>query len=178
MLLPKRIWKDIKDYEGIYQVSNDGKVKSLERINSNNCWVKEKILKQTIDPKGYQRVMLSKNGKKENARVHRLVAEEFIPNPNNYPQINHKDENKTNNHVSNLEWCNEKYNINYGTGKERRSRKVICITTGKVYNSIKEATEFHNISDKSGITKACQGKRNTCYGLKWMYYDEYLQNTK
>lgn len=117
MLLPKRIWKDIPGFEGLYQVSNDGKVRSL----NYNRTGKKQILKQSMDRGGYKMVQLWKNNKKETCKVHRLVAQTFIPNPNNWPQVNHKDENKSNNHISNLEWCTQEYNSNYGTRNERIS---------------------------------------------------------
>ena len=113
------IWKDKKNYEGHYQVSNFGRVKSIK-------FGKEKILKQSIRH-GYYCVVLSKNGILKNYFVHRLVAEAFIDNPDNLPQVNHKDECKTNNIVSNLEWCDRKYNINYGTRTEKCSKKCINI---------------------------------------------------
>ena len=102
-------WRDIRSYEGLYQVSNLGNVKSFNnRIKNKNPM----ILKQTIDRKnGYLTVSLSKNGKKKIHRVHKLVASIFIDNPNNYPVINHKDGNKLNNCVDNLEWCTYKQNI-------------------------------------------------------------------
>ena len=105
----KEVWKDIKDYEGLYQVSNLGRIKSLSRFHytgwgKNKGYIKkEKILKPRYDKKGYQMVVLYKNGIGKNFKVHRLVAEAFIPNPNNLPQINHKDEIKRNNIFTNLE---------------------------------------------------------------------------
>ena len=111
-------WKDIKNYEGLYQISNFGNVKSLKKKagHSTRC---EKILKTHLDKDGYVYVTLCKNNKTHLATIHRLIAEAFIPNPDNLPQINHKDEDKTNNNIDNLEWCTCKYNINYGTRTER-----------------------------------------------------------
>ena len=102
----KELWKDIKNYEGIYQISNLGRVKSLH----NN---KERLLKLHRKPDGYIQVVLCKNYKIVSRLTHRLVAEAFIPNPDNLPEVNHKDEDKTNNCVDNLEWCNSSYNKNY-----------------------------------------------------------------
>lgn len=120
------VWKDIEGYEGLYQVSNLGRVKSLERIISDGRHRKERILKPYDDGNGYLRVELQSKPFK----LHRLVAQAFIPNPDNLPFVNHKDENPKNNRVflnddgsvdeSNLEWCDNKYNINYGTTQERR----------------------------------------------------------
>lgn len=122
----KEYWKDIKDYEGLYQISNLGRVKSLSRyVYTSNpkfkgyrC-TKEKILKSGKTKKGYLIVVLRKNNKSKSMYVHRLVATAFIYNPNNLPEVNHKDENPLNNNVTNLEWCTHKYNGNYGTIKDR-----------------------------------------------------------
>ena len=120
MLLPKRIWRDIPGYEGKYQVSNTGQVRSL---NYNHTG-KTKILKQGTTIHGYKQVILYKDGKHKRYSVHRLVAQAFIPNPNNLPQVNHKDENKTNNVAWNLEWMSHKDNCNYGTRNKRRSEAM------------------------------------------------------
>ena len=119
----KEIWKNIKGYEGLYQVSNLGRVKSLERKDNLGRKVNEKILKNRNATHGYIAVILSKDSNKKTYRVHRLVAEAFIPNPNKYLEVNHKDENKSNNRIDNLEWCDRKYNCNYGTFKERHSKR-------------------------------------------------------
>lgn len=183
-------WKDIKYYEGKYQVSNLGRVKSL----GNNKSKKEKILKPGKNKFGYLYVILSKEGIHKNFQLHRLVAQAFIENPNNYPIINHKDENKLNNKVDNLEWCTQKYNINYGTRTQRfsesskgisrnkgsrhpRARKVKCITTGKKFNCIKEAAEYYEIQVQD-ISSCCRSKLKsagkhpvTGEKLKWKYID-------
>lgn len=109
------IYKDIEGYEGLYQISNLGNVKSLV---DNNGVAREKILKPAIS-NGYKIVMLYRNKTRKTYTVHRLVAQAFLENPNNLPMINHKDECKTNNVVTNIEWCNAKYNSNYGTRNER-----------------------------------------------------------
>lgn len=114
----EEVWKDVEGYEGLYQVSNLGRVKSLTHyITKENCKpreVKGKILTPFFDrPKGYLSVSLSKNNKIKLQRIHRLVAQAFIPNPDNLIQINHKDGNKTNNNVENLEWCSCKDNIRH-----------------------------------------------------------------
>lgn len=115
----EEIWKDILGYEGFYQVSSFGRVRSLDRYDSRNYFRKGRILKLSADRKGYLRVGLHSNGKEKFYSVHRLVAEAFIHNPDNLPEVNHIDEDKTNNRVENLEFCDSKYNNNYGTRKDR-----------------------------------------------------------
>lgn len=118
------IWKPIEGYEGLYEISTWGRVKSLERnvMTAVGTLYKrpERILKPSLS-RGYPVVTLSHDMVQKTFLVHRLVAMAFIPNPHGYPMINHKDEDKTNNYVENLEWCDAKYNVNYGTANERRS---------------------------------------------------------
>lgn len=119
-------WRDIKGYEGLYQVSNLGRVRSLDRkfIKSNGRMHsrKGKVLAPNTNPKGYFFVNISDiNHKITPTRIHRLVAEAFIPNPNNLPQVNHIDEDKSNNSITNLEWCTNRYNTMYGTRNLRLS---------------------------------------------------------
>lgn len=170
------IWKDIKNYKGKYQISNMGRIKSIEhtiiRKNGNKLLIKEKILKQSIN-KGYYHITLQ--GKC--FRVNRLVAETFIPNPNNLPCVNHKDENKLNNNVENLEWCTVAYNNTYGT----RIQKVISKTSKKIlqydlkgnfikeYKSISNAAKDNKIKSLSNITMCCQGKWKQAGGYIWKY---------
>lgn len=169
----EKIWKDIPGYEDSYQVSNLGRVRSKDRVIKRNgaydLPLKGKILGQ------YQykcnsnlsrlRVNLCKNGKNRVFSVHRLVAIAFVPNPNNLPQVNHKDENPLNNCADNLEWCDNKYNHNYGTRNIRQAQKLykrvrsydlhgnfLC-----EFESIKQAAAFYSL-DPSGITKVCKGK--------------------
>ena len=123
------IWKDIEGYEGLYQVSNLGRVKSLKASKIKS----ERIRKSYQQSSGYISIVLCKNGKVTNHKIHRLVANAFIDNPDNLPEINHKDEDKTNNCVDNLEWCDSSYNKNYGTRTEKfirsRGTPVKCIET-------------------------------------------------
>jgi hypothetical protein len=121
MLENKEIWKDCKGYEGKYQVSSMGRVWSIKR---------QSVLKGSADKDGYIRVQLTaKNGKTKTEKVHRLVAIAFLDNPDNLPQVNHKDENKQNNCITNLEWCDCSYNIIYSKGKA-----VVCLELDKVYS--------------------------------------------
>lgn len=120
MLLPKQIWKDISGYEGKYQVSNTGKIRSLNYLHTG----KTKVLKSNTNKDGYRTITLKNNHKCKTYFIHRLVAQAFITNPLNLPQVNHKDEDKTNNTVWNLEWCTPEYNSNYGTRNERISNSL------------------------------------------------------
>ena len=160
------VWKSIPGYEGLYEVNNHGQVKSLYYRGN----FESKILKPGKDRGGYLYVNLHKNGKAKNYRIHRLVAEAFLSNPENLPCINHKDENKENNCLSNLEWCSYEYNINYGTRNERASKKVMCIETNEVFKSICEAERVTGVSG-GNISACCNGKRNTAGEYHWQYVD-------
>ena len=118
------IWKDVIGYEGLYQVSNLGRVKRIKHT-TKKLFFSERIVNQYVNMNGYMMAPLSKDGKDKHKAVHRLVAQAFIPNPDNLPFVNHKDENPLNNHIDNLEWCTVKYNSNYGNSKTRmiESRK-------------------------------------------------------
>lgn len=130
-------WKDVENYVGYYQISNNGRIRSLDRVSINKDGIKRilkgKIMNPAIGPHGYYTICLRKKGLRETARIHRLVAVEFIENPNNLPIINHKNEIKTDNRVENLEWASYAYNVNYGTSLERmkRTRKENGIGVGK-----------------------------------------------
>lgn len=127
----EEIWKDIKGYEGLYQISNSGKVKSFRRSSKYGS-PDEMILKPQLINSGYEVVTLYSHTRRSKFQIHRLVAETFIPNPYNFPCVNHKDENKLNNCVDNLEWCTYQYNNNYGTAKirsvEKRARPIRQMT--------------------------------------------------
>lgn len=165
-----QIWKDIKDYEGLYQISNDGQVKSL---------IKNKILKPYIHKDGYLVVRLYLNKQQKHFFVHRLVAQAFIPNINNLPIINHLDCNPQNNNVENLEWCTQSQNVQYAYFKNRvnksllnkhRERKIVAIKDNKevVYNSITEACKELKIN-KSSICDVCKGKYKSTHGYVFKY---------
>ena len=169
---------------GLYQVSNLGKVKSLNRTSTHSkgyiAHYKEKILKQSFERNGYVRVGLSKYGKTKLYYIHVLVAEAFINNPDNLPEVNHIDEDKTNNCVDNLEWCNHKYNSIHGTranriskantNNKKVSKQVLCIETGVIYPSAHEAGRQMNL-DFSEIARVCRGYRNrkTAGGYHWKF---------
>lgn len=176
------MWKDIKNFEGLYQVSDHGDIKSIERTKTNNAGaqrVEERILKQRRDKDGYLAVCLSKEGKHYGRRVNRLVAEAFIPNPECLPVVNHKDENKQNNEADNLEWCTVRYNTCYGDGLRKmaakQGRPVIQVLNG---NIIGEYYSTGNASKETGIPqgniyKACAGERRIAGGYEWRFKDEY-----
>ena len=133
----QEIWKDIEGYEGCYQVSNLGRVKSLDRNvkgNKSNYIRTGKILSPKTHRNGYLVVGLCTDRKIKMYYIHRLVAQAFLPNLDRLPQVNHKDENKTNNNVENLEWCSAEYNTNYGTANDRRCE------------SLKKRNNYYNIS--------------------------------
>ena len=169
----EEIWKDIEGYEGLYQVSNLGNVKSLNYRQTK----REKILKSVNDKDGYLFVSLCKNSVIKHYSIHRLVADVFIDNPNNYPQVNHKDENKTNNNVDNLEWCSPKYNTNYGTTINRRSEKhkkaIYCLETDKIYKSLTECAKELNLSIVN-ISHVLNGQQKQAKGLTFFYANQIL----
>jgi hypothetical protein len=175
------VWKAVPGYEGKYEVSDQGRVRSLDRIvEAKNqtgkvyyCHYKGRILKVYNNSSGYFALCMA--GKM--FLLHRLVAKVFIPNSNNLPEVNHKDENKHNNRVDNLEWCTRRYNANYGTGKVRCGQMswVPVIATDKDGNeyrfeSMTEAAEKTGAGFRN-ISMCCQGAkgRPTAGGYKWRY---------
>lgn len=190
----EEVFKPIEGFED-YEISNHGNVKSLKS---------GVIMKSRLTANGYLILNLSKNGNHYRFLVHRLVAIAFIPNPNNLPCVNHKDENKLNNHVDNLEWCDYKYNINYGTAIERRSEKrrgkklseetkeklsslfrnrldmskqVVAINEeGEIVMEFASTQESgRNGFDPSSVSKCCNGKLKTHGGYHWYYKEEWLK---
>lgn len=169
------VWRDIEGYNGKYIVSNLGNVRSVAYRTQH------KLLTKIISYKGYLRVRLPDGLK----YIHRLVAQAFIENPDNLPQINHKNENKTDNRVSNLEWCSSLYNIRYGTGIERRSYKRTLLRNGTSsipiiqfdlqgnyiaeYPSAREAARQLSLKSSSNITKCCKNQRESACNFKWKY---------
>ena len=188
--MQEEIWKDIKGYEGYYQVSNYGRVKSLDRIissSTSNTFYKKGQLIKLRNKKGYYNVSLSKNNKSRHFIVNKLVATAFIDNPNNYNQTNHKDENPLNNYIENLEWCNSQYNNTYGTKLERVKKTMIARNlkmAQKVIlqfdlneNFIREWDSASQIHKAYGynigfIGRCCKIKNSTGYNYIWRYKDE------
>ena len=197
----QEIWVDIKDYEGLYQVSNLGRVKALEKvIIRKKCGIRrypEIIRKLVPDKDGYLSVLLCANNKVKTFKVHRLVATAFISNPENKPTINHKNGIKTDNRVENLEWATNKEQIvharraglmntnQYGKNNPMWNRKgkdspfakpiyQIDIVTNKIIKEFPSLTDAAiSLNKHSGhISQVCQGKRNSAYGYKWKYKKE------
>lgn len=181
------LWKWIPGYEGLYMVSTHGRVKR-----------NGKIRKQSTYKSGYMYVGLHKNGKGKNWKIHRLVALAFIPNPDNLPEVNHKDENKTNNHVSNLEWCDRTYNNNYGTRIEKFRKSIQGKYTGnnsphygegkpilmfskdgefiKKFGCIADANEYLGKDrNNPNIGKCARREQNTAWKYKWIYEQDLAQ---
>lgn len=169
-MITEEIWKDIPGYEGLYQVNWYGEIKSLKRQG-----VKEDhIIKPQKTKDGYMQVYLHKNGKHLHTGVHRLVAMAFLPNPEGLPEVNHINEDKSDNRAVNLEWCTKEYNRNYGTRLERAAKsnmkKVICIETGQVFESVKAATAAMGLRCSTSITNVLKGYRKSAAGYHWDYY--------
>lgn len=182
-------WRQVKGYEGLYDVSENGDIRSLFRY--------KKTLKHSVTRTGYHSVELHKDKSGKRMLVHRIVAMAFLDNPDNYNQVNHKDENKSNNCVNNLEWCDAKYNMNYGTGPQRRRNstdyskpiyKRIAVENGKKvskpvsmiqkdgvclawWESGKRASIETGVNH-SHIMECCAGKRKSAGGYVWKYKTE------
>lgn len=177
----QEIWKDIKGYEGLYQISNYGNVKSLKRyVNTNGGakrLVKEKMLKPVIDNTNYYVVSLWKNNICQRTHIHRLVIENFISNTYNKTFVNHIDGNKLNNNVDNLEWCTPKennihaYEIGLNPSRKKVNQYDLKGNFIKTWNSIREASNFYKTSH---ISECCNNNsnRNIAKGFLWRYADE------
>ena len=177
-------WRDVKGYEGLYQVSSMGRVKSLERKlphwRGGERTVKERILKPVMDKGGYLRVGLCDGEKRKTFKVHRLVCEAYHENPDNKPQVNHINEIKTDNRACNLEWATARENSNFGTRNERIGKKSaitkskpICqytldekiVKTWASLTEVKRKTGF----SQGNISEVANGNRKTAYGFIWKY---------
>ena len=181
----EEIWKDIEGYENLYQVSNQGRIKRKDTFVNHNkggfrLW-KGRILKQNT-VYGYKQVILHKNGDAKCFRVHRLVAKAFIPNPDNLPEVNHKDCNRSNNFIENLEWCTSEYNINYSdciqkrveSFKNNQNNSTVVLQFSLNGEFIKEWRSITDIENQNGwhrscIHRCCKGERKSAYGFIWCY---------
>lgn len=174
-------WKDIEGYEGLYQVSNMGRVKSIKiyvsRKRKDTHRIKEIILRTWLN-RGYVYLKLSKNSILKSLKVHRLVAEAFIQNPMNFPDVNHKDENKENNNVSNLEWCTKLYNQKYGTAMQRsketirlNGRSVLAYNQNGVLVKRYQCTKDleYDGFDRRAVNRVCKGKNKIHKGFIFKY---------
>lgn len=176
-------WAWIPGFEGLYQVSTRGRVRSVDRWVTDKTgrkqFIKGKILKPRRTRHGYFLVTLCRDGKKLQVLVHRLVAETFIPNPENKPQVHHRNEQKDMNFVENLSWASAKENVNFGTGIKRRAAsqsmpvEAIDPNTGEVLKEFPSMMEAErNGFSASKISKCCCGKRRHHRGLIWRYKQE------
>ena len=170
--MEEEIWLPIEGYTGLYEVSDQGRVRSL----NYGCTGRTQVLKPEMLIHGYLRVGLSKNGKTKHHLVHRLVAQAFLANPEGLEQVNHRDENKANNAVSNLEWCTAKENSNYGTGIARRaatlSKPVQQFSKDGTFVAVWPSTiEAERVTGiyHSAICSCCNGRYHTAGGYKWRY---------
>lgn len=178
------IWKDIEDYEGWYQVSNTGRVRSVDRTITYPDGKKNNKHGKVLSPgekTGYLYVVLCKDGKRTNKTAHRLVAQAFIPNPEGLPQVNHKNEVKNDNRVENLEWCDAAYNSAYGTARTRKSQTMTNGKRSKAVlqidpNTMEILREWPSTAEcgrngfnSSLVSACCLGKIKTHYGYIWKY---------
>ena len=178
------IWKDVDGFVGLYQVSNLGRIKALGRYvktgNGGKRYIEEHFVKPNKCKNGYLEATFSRKQKRTVRLLHRVVAKAFIPNPDNLPEVNHKDEDIQNCQVENLEWCTSKYNANYGSRNVRMIEKrgntkpVIQKTKDgdfiRRFDSVAEATRATGAFD-SAIIKVCNGKQKTSVGYRWEYAD-------
>lgn len=189
--LPNEVWKDIKGYEGLYQISDYGRVKSLERVQSRrtrwgsivNVLIESKILATAHNNKGYCTVSLCRNNTHKTTLTHRLVAIHFLENNNDYPEVDHNDENKNNNRVTNLVWCDRLYNNTRGVQSKEGRRKSSKFRMKPVsqfsldgmllnsFDGIRLAEEKTGVSNQN-ICKCCQHKASTAGGYIWRYKNE------
>jgi hypothetical protein len=181
----QEVWKPVAGYEGVYEVSNHGRVRSLDGFDWMGRRVKGKLRKTKKNNRDYVQMSLSKDGTIKYYLMHRLVAEAFVENPDKLPQVNHKDENKNNNCADNLEWCTNIYNRHYGTGLERAIKNHDYEQIAhKNMRDLKQMTPdgelvalWHGVMTayratgihESGIRNCCYGKAKTAGGYKWAY---------
>jgi hypothetical protein len=165
------VWKDIPGYEGKYQVSNHGRVKSLPKIKGRGIGyvTSERIIRHSINSRGYCNIILCKNGKTETFALHRLVAENFIDNAMNLPEVDHKDRNKANNRADNLRWATRVDN----NSNRQVGLPVVCVETGSVFGNAAVAGKMLGLQATS-ITACCKNRpyHHTCGGYHWKYCEK------
>ena len=169
-------WKDIPGYEGLYQASNLGRIKRILFVNNITTKKENKILKTRINKNNREQVMLYKNGKRKNKTVHRLVASAFLPNPNNYPEVNHIDGNSINNILTNLEWCTKKYNMKHAYDNNlthmkeynRKKSKPIIRNDGVKYDNAYAAAKDLGVT-VFAVRDVLKKRTHTCKGYKFNY---------
>lgn len=154
-------WRDIAGYEGLYQVSNLGRVKSLNYGRTG----KEKCLKPKYNGFGYLQARLCKNGETNYQYIHRLVLEAFVPNPETKPEVDHINRDRTDNRLENLRWVTSRENKDNGV-----SKSILCIETGKIYPSTMEAERQTGVN-RANVISCCRGRYKTAGGYHWKYCD-------
>ena len=169
------IWLPIEGYENLYEVSNLGRVRRLESFVTGKNGVKQKFPGKILKPgtaRGYLFVNLSKNGIQRPFYIHRLVSAAFLPDSDKKFQVNHRDENKQNNSVENLEWCSAKENLNYGTRNkrisEKRSKPVLCVELNQIFSSLTDAAKHFKVTP-TNLHYALTGRHKTACGYHFEY---------
>ena len=180
--MEEEIWKDITGFNGYYSISNYGNVKRnfriTERSDKRRIKLKEKMLRSAYNERGYLHIRLIKDNERKTYRINRLVAMEFVPNPNNYKEVNHIDGVKDNNYYKNLEWCTRSQNIQHAfkNGLLRTNKKVVQLDLEgnviKFWDSMGQACKELG-AKRPNITKCCKNRNRKTKGYKWMFKEDY-----
>ncbi len=164
-------WKEVYGYDALYEISNLGRIRT--KHHGKEGYKKEYRYLEPIDNgNGYLRVNLRSNHRQRTAYIHKLVAQAFVDNPNGYSEINHIDEDKSNNNADNLEWCSHLYNCQYGTknirASEKRKKKIECVELGIIFDSLNDAANYFDVG-VSAIGNCLKGRSKSCAGYTWRY---------